>query len=366
MSIIEHTSAFFQFFGKSSGSGTDCEKNKQALLFSTDFPSLRSQVLLLRSCHSGLFIKMSLLSLVLSACGASREVYMFSTFREPADKGLYLAYSEDGLKWNDLSGPWLSPEIGNQKVMRDPSIVKGPDGTFHLVWTSSWRGDLGFGYAQSKDLISWSQQQFIPVMAHDTSTVNVWAPELFYDKYQKEYIIIWASTIPFKFEKGIEEETNNHRMYYTITKDFKTFSKTQLFLDPNFSVIDAVIVPRGKSDYVLVLKDNTRPERNLKAAFAKSPLGPYHNISQPFTAKFTEGPTVLKKNGEYFIFYDAYQDKKYGVAKTTDFIHFQDVTAQIQLPEGHKHGTIFMAKTKTLERLKKIYQARFSRTQLGS
>jgi beta-xylosidase len=65
--------------------------------------------------------------------------------------------------------------------MRDPSIAQGPDGTFHLVWTSSWKGDLGFGYASSKDLIHWSEQQFIPVMANEPSTVNVWAPEIMYD-----------------------------------------------------------------------------------------------------------------------------------------------------------------------------------------
>ena len=289
--------------------------------------------------------------LLVASCKPAQKVYMFSTFREPADQGLYLAYSYDGLRWNDLGGPWLAPQVGAQKVMRDPSVVRAPDGTFQLVWTSSWRGDLGFGYAHSKDLIHWSPQKLIPAMAFDTATVNVWAPELFYDQYQKAYIIIWASTIPYKFEKGIEEENNNHRMYYTVTKDFETFSATKLFLDPNFSVIDAVIVERGKEDYVLVLKDNTRPERDLKVAFGPSPLGPFTHISPPFTGKFTEGPSVLKKDGAWYIFYDAYQQKQYGVSRTTDFIHFEDVSSQAHLPEGHKHGTIFEVDQPVLKRL---------------
>lgn len=288
---------------------------------------------------------------LLTSCQSTKEVYLFSTFREPADKGLYLAYSHDGLHWTDLGGPWLAPAVGKQKVMRDPSIVRAPDGTFHLVWTTSWQGDPGFGYAQSKDLMNWSPQKLIPVMAFDTSTVNVWAPELFYDQYKKEYIIIWASTIPYKFEKGIEEERNNHRMYYTTTKDFDTFSDTKLFIDPGFSIIDAVIVERGKEDYVLVLKDNTRPERNLKVAFGPSPLGPYTNISEPFTEQFTEGPTLLKKGDAWYIYYDAYQRKTYGANKTTDFIHFEDVSEQARFPEGHKHGTIFKADRRLLKRL---------------
>ena len=296
------------------------------------------------------FIYIVFMSLFIS-CKQEKEVYMFSTFREPADEGLYLAYSYDGYNWKNLGGSWLAPQVGKQKVMRDPSVVKGPDGIFHMVWTSSWQGDPGFGYASSNDLINWSEQKFIPVMEFDTSTVNVWAPELFYDHEKKEYIIIWASTIPYKFERGIEEERNNHRMYYTITKDFKTFSETKLYLDPGFSVIDAVIVKRGKDDYVLVLKDNTRPNRNLKVAFGKSPLGPWVDISKPFTGQFTEGSTVLKVGNEWLIYYDAYREKTYEAVKTTDFITFTDISGRVRFPEGHKHGTVFTVNESVLTKL---------------
>ncbi|MCX6237943.1 MAG: glycoside hydrolase family 43 protein [Bacteroidia bacterium] len=288
----------------------------------------------------------------LLACSQPKEMYLFSTFREPATEGLYLAYSSDGYHWNHLGGPYLKPEIGLQKVMRDPSVAQGPDGTFHLVWTSSWKGDLGFGYASTKDFIHWSAQRFIPVMAYDTSTVNVWAPELFYDDENQDFIIVWASTVPFRFEKGEEEERNNHRLYYTTTKDFVTFSETKLFFDPGFSVIDAMIVKRGKDDYVLVLKDNTRSFRNIKVAFGKSAIGPYQNVSAPFTGFKTEGPTVAKVGSEYLIYYDSYGDKKYGAAKTSDFKTFVDVTSQISLPVGHKHGTIFKVNEKIVEALK--------------
>jgi beta-xylosidase len=71
--------------------------------------------------------------------------------------------------------------------MRDPSITRGPDGTWHLVWTSAWRGNNGFGYSHSKDLVHWSEQKFIPVMAHEPTVCNVWAPELFYDEKEKQF-----------------------------------------------------------------------------------------------------------------------------------------------------------------------------------
>ena len=101
-------------------------------------------------------------------------------------------------------------------------ITRGKDDTYHMVWTTDWQGGSGFGYASSKDLINWSKQEYIPVMQHEPDVVNIWAPEVFYDDVEDRYIVIWASTIPFRFEKGIEEEKNNHRMYYVTTKDFKT------------------------------------------------------------------------------------------------------------------------------------------------
>ena len=288
----------------------------------------------------------------LASC--SKEVYLFTSFHEPADAGLRLLYSEDAYHWKDLNHIFLKPMVGKEKVMRDPSIVRGPDGLFHLVWTCSWKGDKGFGYAESKDLIHWSEQRFIPVMEHEPTAVNVWAPELFYDDETKQYIIIWASTIPYRFEKGVEEEKNNHRMYYTKTTDFKSFSKAQLFLDPGFSVIDAVIVKRKPKDYVLVLKDNTRPNRNLKVAFAEQAVGPYHHVSEPFSGSKTEGPTVVKAGTDHLIYFDSYGDKKYKAVATQDFKQFKAIDDEISIPEGHKHGTIFKASRDVLKGLKDL------------
>ena len=283
----------------------------------------------------------------------SKKAYLFTSFREPADQGLRMLYSKDGYLWKDLDTVFLKPGVGIQKIMRDPSIVQGPDAVFHLVWTSSWRGDKGFGYASSTDLIHWSEQRLIPVMEHEPTTVNVWAPELFYDEDGKQFIIIWASCIPGRFEKGMEEDSNNHRMYMTTTSDFKTFSPTRLFLDPGFSVIDAVIVKRAMNDYVLVLKDNTRQERDIKCAFADNPLGPYTNVSKPFTDSYTEGPSVVKVKDDWLIYYDSYRKKIYELSVTKDFISFENSSGKVTIPEGHKHGTIFVVKKKILNDLLK-------------
>ena len=293
----------------------------------------------------------------LLAISAQHQVYISTSFHEPATDGLRFIYSHDGWTWQQVDGVWLKPEVGNQKVMRDPSIIRTPDGMFHLVWTSSWRGDRGFGYACSKDLVHWSKQRFIEVMS-DTTTVNVWAPELFWDDVKKQAVIVWASCIPGKFPDGLEDHKNNHRLYYTTTKDFKSFTPTKLMIEPGFSCIDATLVKRGQKDYVMVLKDNTRPERDIKVAYAKSPYGPWSKASEPFTGKMMEGPTTVKVKDGWLIYYDRYELKDFGAHFTKDFVTFEDVSNKVCVPKLHKHGTIFEADETILQGLlnaKKIH-----------
>lgn len=293
----------------------------------------------MKHCLHALIVANLMFTILGGVSWASEEAYLFTTFRGNGEQGLQFAYSRDGYHWSELPGHFLKPAVGRSKLMRDPSLIQGPDGTFHLVWTTEWRGDQGFGHASSKDLVNWSEQQFVPAMEHEPTTVNVWAPELFYDQKHQRYLICWASTIPGRYPDHLEATDNNHRMYYTTTKDFREFTPTELFLEPGFSVIDCTIVER-ESDYVLVLKDNTRPERNLRIAFGESPLGPWKNISAPFTGKLTEGPTVLQLGDEWLIYYDAYGESTYGAVKTSDFLTLTDISDQVHFPEGHKHGTV--------------------------
>src|SRR6478736_6018170 len=283
---------------------------------------------------------------------ANTPVYLFSTFKEGEQDGLRFAFSYDGYFWSNIPGVFLKPQA-DAKIMRDPSIARGPDGTWHLVWTSAWKGNNGFGYAHSKDLVHWSEQQFIPVMAHEPTVCNVWAPELFFDEKDKQFIISWASTIPGRFPDYLEPNTNNHRMYFTTTRDFKIFAPTKLFLDPDFSVIDCQIL-KDAERYVLLLKDNTRPQRNVRVAFGDTPLGPWRGISTNLTANYTEGPCGLKVGEDWLIYYEFYRDHHYSSLKTRDFKTFTDTTSEMTFPPDLKHGTAFVATKKDLDYLWKV------------
>jgi hypothetical protein len=166
----------------------------------------------------------------------NNQVFMFSYFTGNGEDGLHLAYSHNGYQWKALNEgkSFLTPRVGNDKLMRDPCIIKGPEGKFHMVWTVSW-GEKGIGYAWSEDLVHWSEQKYIPVMEHEPKAKNCWAPELFYDKKTEQFLIVWATTIPGRFpetdnqsNQGPPNPGNNHRLYYTTTTGFEDFSKTKI------------------------------------------------------------------------------------------------------------------------------------------
>ena len=132
---------------------------------------------------------------------------------------MHLAYSRDGLKWTPLGGgrPFLAPTVGG-KLIRDPCIVLGPDNVFHAVWTTGWY-EQGIGIAHSKNLITWSEAAFLPVMVHERKAVNAWAPEIFFDDETGQYLIFWATTIPGRFPATDELRQREQRRHCAQSPD---------------------------------------------------------------------------------------------------------------------------------------------------
>ncbi|KKN13127.1 hypothetical protein LCGC14_1009500 [marine sediment metagenome] len=287
----------------------------------------------------------------------AEEVFLFSYFVGNGEDGLHFAYSEDGFTWEKLrnGASFLVPKVGKDKLMRDPCIIKGGDGKYHMVWTVSWT-DKGFGYASSEDLIHWSPQQFVPAMENLAGTRNTWAPEITYDQDTETYMIYWASTIEGKFPetKSNKENGYNHRMYYTTTTDFRTFGDTKLLYEPGFNVIDASIQKAGDR-FIMFLKDETiEPEqKNIKIAYSDSLEGPYGLAGDAITGKYwAEGPTAIQINGKWVVYFDKYTNHEYGAVTSGDLKNWTDISDKIHFPEGVRHGTVFKITKSLLDSLK--------------
>lgn len=291
---------------------------------------------------------------------AGNKAYLFSYFIGESD-GLHLAYSYDGLKWTALNGnkPILPPVIGKDRLMRDPSICQGPDGTFHMVWTSSWK-DRIIGYASSRDLIHWSKQDSIPVMMHEPKAKNCWAPELFYDEESRRFYIFWATTIPgakgIKTEGCLSEGGDNHRIYCTTTRDFRKFSKTKLWFNPDFNAIDAAVVKSPiNGDLIMAVKnENLEPyEKNIRITRSRSMKSFPIEVSPRIHAETRgEGPAPLFVGDALYVYYDIYGMHRYGLAVSYDNGYtWTDRTSELSLPQGIRHGTAFAVDKEVVERL---------------
>lgn len=291
---------------------------------------------------------------------AGGQPYLFSYFKGNGEDGLHLASSSDGLIWTALKGDqsFLTPQVGT-KLMRDPCICQGPDGTFHMVWTSGWR-DRGIGLAHSKDLMQWSEQKWLEVMVHEPKAVNCWAPEILYDAATKKYLIFWSTTIPGRFPETEHQEGDrsegvvlNHRIYYVTTSDFETYTDTRLFYNDGFNCIDATIIKDGET-YVMFIKDETRapvPKKDIRIATAQRAEGPYGPASRPFTPDWVEGPTALKIGDAWYVYYDAYRRHQMEGARSEDLEHWEPITDQLSFPDGVRHGTAFRVPQKILAAL---------------
>jgi hypothetical protein len=287
--------------------------------------------------------------------------YLFSYFTRNGEDGVHLAYSHDGVSWLALNGgkSVITPAVtgagrGWQEwnttaaLMRDPSILRGPDGMFHLVWTVAWT-DHAIGVAHSRDLIHWSEQARVPVMEHEPDALNTWAPDLFYDDATKQFVIVWASAIPGRFPAtdSLAQRTTrgraDHRLYYTTTKDFKTYAHAALLYDGGFCAIDGTITRRGDT-YYLVMKDETffPSARNIRVASSKHAIGPYGPASPAFTDHDTEGPSVLTLGDYSYVYYDEYTRGHYGAVRTKDFVHWEPFSDSLKTPRGIRHGSAFL------------------------
>lgn len=285
------------------------------------------------------------------------NVYLFSYFKGNGEQGLHLAYSYDGLKWETLNNgeSYLKPELGKDKLMRDPSIVQDENGLFHMVWTTGW-WDQGVGYAFSKDLVNWSQQKYIPVMEAIEGTKNCWAPELFYDKKDKTFYIFWASTVPGAFPELPTSESEkglNHRQYFVSTKDFNTFSDTKLFFEPGFSVIDGSILEQKGTYYLFIKNENSDPaEKNIRMTTNSKPFDFPTSVSAPITGDYwAEGPAPLQIGEYVYVYFDKYTEQRYGAIRSKAMINWEDVSDLISFPEGLRHGTAFSANKELLSKL---------------
>lgn len=280
--------------------------------------------------------------------------FLYVAFKDPGSSGIYFSHSTNGYAWSPLNNgdPWIVPAEHIGKT-RDPFIARDPKKGFHMVWTC---GNPQIGYVYSEDLVHWGEQRKILLFDGDPKVRNTWAPEILYDHQEERWLVFWSSTIGGKFPEtmGQVENKRNHRIYYSTTTDFKTVSHPKLLLEPGYPVIDTTL-HEWSDTFVNVVKDERRwpLHKQLRVAFSDTPYGPWTQPSFPITVPWTEGPSVLRLNDEFLIYYDMYRGGQHmGAVRTRDFKTFEDVTDELSVPAKLKHGGFIPITKAEAERLR--------------
>jgi hypothetical protein len=287
---------------------------------------------------------------------AATTPWLFAGFKGNSEEGVFYAISLDGYHWDLVNqGSPIFHQTEPNELLRDPFLQRGPDGTFHMVWTWSWRSPTVIGHSTSTDLIHWTTHEQLPVLANEPTALNAWAPALYYEPDHHRWLIFWSSTISGRFPGDDSGDSSlNHRIFFTTTPDFKTFAPAKVFFDPGYSVIDATLIHTG-SNYHLIFKDERKTplEKHLQVAEGPTLEGPWTNITPPISETWSEGAAIIPVPGGYLAFYDHYQKPQhYNAIFSTDLKNWTDASTLISFPPGLRHGSFLPITQDEYNRLK--------------
>ncbi len=289
--------------------------------------------------------------------------YLFVHFREKLTvdgEQVHFAVSGDGYHWQALNGgrPILTCDKGDGGC-RDIEIVRLNEGGFVLIATDlcivrhmdenhnvDWKqlnhcGSKYLSLWRSDDLFSFSDQELVFLGRNDFGCL--WAPEVFYDENNEEYLIHWGSTVH-------EDDFNHMSIYCCATKDFRTFTEPRLFFTKENEILDSHLV-KHDGVYHLFYKNSSNPSMNLHAT-SDNMYGPYQNDESfrrlmealPQPGAYEAPTTLVLPDGRWCLMLDFFgcEKEKMGyvpfLSEHVGSVTFTRADEAFSFPYGFKHG----------------------------
>lgn len=306
--------------------------------------------------------------------------YLFAHFREKITvdgEQVYFAVSKNGYDWEKLNDgkPIITCDKG-EGGCRDIEIVRLKDNSFVIIATDlcivnrmdengnlNWKeinstGSKCLSVWRSNDLVHFSEQELVYMGRDDFGCL--WAPEVFYDEINDEYLVHWGSTVA-------EDSFSHMSIYCSTTKDFKTFSEPKLFFTKDNEILDSHLV-KVDDTYHLFYKNSDNPAMNMHAT-SNTLYGEYVN-DDDFQAYMNtlnrpgshEAPTTYNlPNGRWCLMLDFFgcEKDKMGyvpfVSETVGDAHFKQDKEAFTFPYGFKHGHAIEITDEEYDRLVKAF-----------
>lgn len=282
---------------------------------------------------------------------------------------IYLSLSEgdDPLSWRRLNGgDAILESLAGTGGVRDPNIVRGLDGMFHILatdlrvwrpegpdwWEFRHRGSLDVVIWDSTDLITWSEPRYVRLAPEGAGMA--WAPKAVYDPDSGEFLVVWSSGLqePSVTKPGLQgsAETGPSKILLARTKDFVSFSVPEVYFELPGGVIDMTLLVTDTAVHRFAKHDDAAPDslqlfhQRGSSVFASDFRTVAKNVGSEISPK-VEGPLVFRNNHEncWYLWVDHYAHMPQGYhAYSTNNLDSGAWKALpgFSLPENTKHGAV--------------------------
>lgn len=267
--------------------------------------------------------------------------------------------------------PVINPTKGTTGV-RDPSIISGSGADAGKKWyiigtdlniaKTTWdaaqrKGSRSIFVWESTDLTTWTNERLISV--EDATAGMVWAPSAIWDDSKASYFVHWASKFYPTSDPNHTGSPSSIRIRYAYTKDFKTFSAPQDYINRSpTNIIDLEFLALGNNAYARFMKDES-----AKTVFTEiSTTGLFGTWTRPaganaIIASGVEGPAVYWDNavaGKAHLLLDFYGSDGYRPYESGDVKSGQwKASDRTAWPKNLRHGSVLPVTGAQIEALKR-------------
>ena len=319
----------------------------------------------------------------------AQSAYLLVYFKDETH-AVYFATSADGYTFTDVNGGepiFTGGQLAEQKGVRDPHIMRGPDGAFYMAMTDlhifareaglrdtqwerpqkpyGWGNNRNLILMRSYDLIHWTHAR-VPVAKlfdKDETRSAAWAPETIWDPAEKKLMVYFTT-------RFLDEPASLVYAYADPAFTTLTAAPKPLFTYPvaGKAAIDGDITKVGSKYHLFYVAHDT--PGYLKQAISDRANGGYvfdPAKVDPETVS-TEAPNLWRRHGTgtYVLMYDVFGAKpknNMGFSETTDFVHFKNL-GRFNEPgspmkatnfAGPKHGAVMAITPAEAARLKAYF-----------
>lgn len=291
--------------------------------------------------------------------------YLFVYFPANNNENIYYAISNDGYNFTPMNNGnrvIAADSVSLKKGLRDPHILRAPDGYFYMVNTDmksaeGWSSNRGMVLMKSKDLIHWTHSTIhFPDRFKGTFFANVtrvWAPETIWDQnYENKdgskgrlmiYFSILTNDNVVTYDKVFYAYANDD---FTDVLDEPTYfydrgSATidmDIVYNPNDSLYHAFYKNEGQGG---ICKVTTKNLTTVKGKEGSQWSTPSRTLQQ--TTEAVEGAGVFKliNQDSWILMYDCYNNGHYQFASSADLNTFKFVqNTETKGAFTPRHGTV--------------------------